>query len=556
MSITGAEAILKSLKSNGIDHLFANPGSDFAPIIESYAETDNSAEIPACIVAPHENICVSMAHGYYLATGRMQAAMVHVNVGLANAVMGLINAHADDIPIMMLGGRTPLTEHDREGGRRTPIQYGQEMFDQTAMVRETVKWDYELRYAENAADLVSRAASIARSEPVGAVYMSLPREPLCERTDENRAKPVQVAASRPFADPSAVTQAAGIIAEAENPLIVCSRGDAAGVVGAHLAAIAEENSIAVSEVFCTRNVMASDHPNLISGNLAEHLPEADVVVIIDAPVAWIEAKARPAEGAIVIHIGPDPLFSRMPVRGYRTDLAIQANTGTALKALRDALPGKQNPARREQITKKHENFRTQTAKNAEQGSAGTASKAWVAKCISDVVGDDGIIFNERGGALSTFRVDGPNRWFGNTQAGGLGWCLPAALGFQYAHRDRLTVALIGDGSYIFANPVACHQVAEAYQLPLLTVVLNNEGYDAVRTSTLEIYPAGSAAKMNRMPMVPFGKIPDYGSIAAAGRAWTEHVTWAEDFPAVLARAVKVIRNEKRQALIDVLVAEG
>ncbi len=86
--VSVGEAILRSLKANGVDTLFINPGSDFAPIIETYAGT-GGADIPEAITAAHENVVVTMAHGYFLATGKMAAAAVHVNVGLANAAMGL-----------------------------------------------------------------------------------------------------------------------------------------------------------------------------------------------------------------------------------------------------------------------------------------------------------------------------------------------------------------------------------------------------------------------------------------------------------------------------------
>ena len=103
------EAILRSLKANGVDYLFINPGSDFAPIIEALAGAP-SDDIPEPVTSAHENVVVTMAHGYYLATGKMQAAAVHVNVGLANAVMGMLNAHSDNVPIFMMSGRNPLTE--------------------------------------------------------------------------------------------------------------------------------------------------------------------------------------------------------------------------------------------------------------------------------------------------------------------------------------------------------------------------------------------------------------------------------------------------------------
>jgi len=548
--ISAGEAILRSLKSNGVDYLFINPGSDFATIIEAYAAV-GSDDIPQAVPAAHENVVVSMAHGYYLATGQMQAAAVHVNVGLANAAMGLLNAHSDDVPIFMMSGRNPLTEGDRMGSRHTPIQYGQEMFDQTGLVREAVKWDYELRYAENAADLVSRGCAIARMEPQGSVYMSLPREPLCETTEMPDA-PVQVAPSIAHPDLQAISEVAEKLANAKNPLIICSRGDVAGEVSALLQAIAVENSIAVSEVFVTRNVLPTDFKNGVGGNIAVHLPSADVVLVVDASVAWIESKASPAKHAEVIHLGPDPLFTRIPVRGYKMTQAIHCNTIAGLKALLQALPGKANPTRQAEIEVKHQTFRDQITSKVEEGSKGLANKPWIAKCVSDILGD-GVVFGERGGPFPLFTVKGANQWFGNTQAGGLGWGLPAALGYQLANRNKLTVSIIGDGSYMFANPVACHQVAAAQNLPLLTIILNNGSWDAVRISTLDIYPDGAASRANHVPTVPFMPAPEYGKIAEASGCYAETIELAEDLPAALHRALKVIREEKRQVLLDVKI---
>jgi acetolactate synthase-1/2/3 large subunit len=107
-----AEALLMRLKAHGIDYLFANGGTDFAPIIEAYVTGGaKGSAMPQPLIIPHETAAVAMAHGYYLATGRPQAVMVHVNVGLANCIMGLINAASENIPIVVLAGRTPITEH-------------------------------------------------------------------------------------------------------------------------------------------------------------------------------------------------------------------------------------------------------------------------------------------------------------------------------------------------------------------------------------------------------------------------------------------------------------
>ncbi len=163
-----AEAYLALLKSRGIDWLFANAGTDFAPIIEALVRGRKAGiAMPEAVAIAHETTAVAMAHGYYLVTGRPQAVMVHVNVGTANALMGLINASRDQIPMLFTSGRTPLTEQGLLGSRDLPIHWGQEMFDQGGMLREFVKWDYELRTPVQLEAAVDRALSIAMSEPQG-----------------------------------------------------------------------------------------------------------------------------------------------------------------------------------------------------------------------------------------------------------------------------------------------------------------------------------------------------------------------------------------------------
>ena len=176
-----AEAYLCLLKSRGVDWLFANAGTDFAPIIEALTKGHaGGLAMPEAVAITHENVAVGMAHGYYQITGRPQAVMFHVNVGTANALMGLINAARDNVPMLFTSGRTPITEAGRTGSRDLPIHWGQEMFDQAGMLREVVKWDYELRYGEQIEAVVDRALATAMSEPKGPVYLSLPREALAE----------------------------------------------------------------------------------------------------------------------------------------------------------------------------------------------------------------------------------------------------------------------------------------------------------------------------------------------------------------------------------------
>ena len=126
-----AEAYLCLLKSRGVDWLFANAGTDFAPIIEALTRgNEGGRAMPEAVAITHENVAVGMAHGYYQITGRPQAVMFHVNVGTANALMGLINAARDNVPMLFTSGRTPITEGGAParvtcrsiGGRRCSIR--------------------------------------------------------------------------------------------------------------------------------------------------------------------------------------------------------------------------------------------------------------------------------------------------------------------------------------------------------------------------------------------------------------------------------------------------
>ncbi len=550
---TGGEALLTALKDCGIDYLFANAGTDFPPIIEGLARLPEEV-VPTPILVPHETAGMAMAHGHWLVTGRPQAVMVHVNVGLANAVMGVINAASDNVPVFVLSGRTPLTEAGRKGGRMTPIQYGQEMYDQTSLVRDVVKFEYELRYPEQADSVTKRAAALMTSAPEGPVYMSLPKEPLTEAVPDGFSPvPPPVSASPAAPDASEIAILAEWIAASDRPVILCQRGDPQGKVSELLSRCAQVFGMAVAEPFSIRNVLASDNPALVGYNPKAAMAEADLVVVLDSGVPWIEAVSAPSKETRVVHIGPDPLFRRMPVRGYRTDLAITSDPVAALDALLKFAPDAKASARRDKVYETVAQARAAQPK-PDAGGDGPMSAEWMSACISEIMDDSAVAFTELGLLMPHMTLKGPNRVFSNVHAGGLGWAMPAALGAQLADRDRLVIACMGDGSYMFANPVVCHQIAEALDLPILTIIKNNAMWNAVRRSVVKGYPDGAAVRQNRIPLTSLEPLPDFSQVARASRAHAERIERGADLPAALERAVDIIRTERRQVLLDLSVA--
>src|SRR5437588_4554085 len=218
-----AEAYLSRLGARGIEYVFANAGTDFAPIVESLSRNTGSTKCPRFITVVHENVAMAMAHGYYRTSGKLAAVMVHVTFGTANSICGLMNAARDGVPVLLAAGRTPLTETGHVGSRNRSIHWGQEAFDQGGMVREFCKWDYELRTGQPVGAVVDRAVDIAMSEPRGPVYLTLPREVLGNPAIHSRrhtVRPLGVATPEPAR--ALIDEAAHAIASAEFPLIVTS----------------------------------------------------------------------------------------------------------------------------------------------------------------------------------------------------------------------------------------------------------------------------------------------------------------------------------------------
>ena len=275
--------------------MFANAGTDFAPIVEGISRNTGNAKFPKFITVPHENVAMAMAHGYYRTCGKPAAVMVHVTVGTANTICGLMNAARDNVPMLLAAGRTPITETGHIASRNRSIHWGQESFDQGGMVREFVKWDYELRDGQPVDAVVDRALDIAMSEPRGPVYLTLPREVLANPATHSRRdnmRPLGVAAPEPAR--RVIDEAAAMIAKAEFPLIVTSTigRDPAAVI--ELGKLADEFAIPVVQTEARDFNLPTDHPMHLGFEAGPWVKKADVVIVLDCVIPWIPQERRPA----------------------------------------------------------------------------------------------------------------------------------------------------------------------------------------------------------------------------------------------------------------------
>jgi len=558
-SCSVAQAYLELLSDRGIDFLFANAGTDFAPIIEAYCKGEQTgSRMPTPVLAPHENIAIAMAIGYYLVTGRMQAVMVHVNVGTANAICGLMNAWRGNIPVLLTAGRTPYTESGLIGSRTGEIHWPQEMRDQRAIVREMVKWDYELPNAEVLEAMVDRAINICLTEPRGPAYITLPRETLATELDmfEYDSPSVRQVPSVSFPDPSVLELAADLIAKAKRPLIITSAIGRTEDEMLALADFAEFAAIPVVQRKPRYVALPSNHSMHFGYRPEDYFDECDLILVMECNVPWLPLRESPGEAVPVLHFGADPIFSDYPMRGFKTDLALTGEIKGTLKALRQVVSNKLNAEIVAERRGYAQDVQSQRAKRRatmleHAKSTRPIHPVWISHCINQIADENTIIVRESPIVLDQLEMEMSGSVVAAGAAGALGWGLGTALGVKKAAPEKLVICTVGDGAYMFGNPVPAHYVASAEGLPILTIIFNNEMWGAVKRTTREVYPDGFASRTAKPPLTVFETGTFYEKTVEIVGGYGERVEDPAQLLGALQRAVAEVKNG-RQALLNVI----
>src|SRR5438477_3840679 len=564
---TTAEAYLELLEDRGIDVFLGNAGTDFASLVEAFAKFEaQGTPGPRPLVIPHEMVAVSMAHGYYLGAGRPAAVMVHVNVGTGNAATGIITASRANVPVLMSAGRTPITEDGLPGARDLHIHWAQESFDQAAMLREYVKWDYELRTPVQVEAVVDRAFELMQAEPRGPVYLTRPREVLAARpapmTITSPAR--RQSRSERFPDPARIDEAARLLARADSPLILVSAAGIDSRAVAGLVELAEAGGIAIVEadpIYLNAPHLHELHLGYNqSGTTNPSLADADAILVVEADVPWYPHLQKPAPNARIIHLGVDPFFSRYPMRSYPCDVPIVATPGVALPLLAEAVRRHADrdaiARRRERVAAEHRRRHAEWEQTpARQASASTIGFAWASRCIGEIVDDSTVVVNEYPLDRRFAAFTRPGSYLGSPHSSGLGFGLGAALGAKLARPETTVIATVGDGAYFFGEPLSCLFVQRAHALPILTVIFNNQQWEAVKFGALAVHADGVARTRGRFPLSELTPSPRFEEMAKTVDGHGERVESPGELPAALKRGLAAVR-EGRPGILNVLCQRG
>jgi acetolactate synthase-1/2/3 large subunit len=420
-----------------------------------------------------------------------------------------------------------------------------------------VKWDYELRHAEQVETVIDRALAIAKSEPQGPVYVTLPREILAaDFSHTTFSESATIApASPPAADPEMLEEAAKLLGAAQHPLLITASGGRTLESARALEQLASALAVPVVHYRPRHLALSTEHPMHCGWDPHTLLKQADVVLVVECDVPWIPREGKPKPEAKVIHIGPDPLFASYPLRGFRADLALTGAVAPTLQALwraaqKQAVSVKQIEERKRTVSEYSKHLREKSRSGVEPLPA-TISGKWLSACVNKLLDDRTILVNEYPTVLEEMVIKEPGRYFGNPSAGGLGWGMGAALGAKLASPEKTVICAIGDGAYMFGNPTAAHFVSEAMHLPVLFVIANNARWAAVHRSTLSTYPKGHAAETKQPPFATLEPSPRFEHVVRASGGYSERVSEPSQLIPALEKALKVVRDEKRQAVLNV-----
>jgi len=365
------------------------------------------------------------------------------------------------------------------------------------------------------------------------------------------------AAYRPV-EPGALTaevaeEIARALAGARNPLVITGHlGRDPDAVPA-LVELAELLAIPVIESAAFRMNFPADHPlhrgwQFTTAEQNPLLAAADVLLVLDSDIPYIESNSKPSDGAAIYVVDIDPLKSGMSLWHVPARRSAAANSKVAVgqiaRSVREiGFDLDLVEERRARVAAEHDAQRA--AWDAlERPVDGVITPAYLTACVRDLLAnEDALVLTESVTNFQTvaehLRVNKPGSYLGSG-GGSLGWHGGGMVGAKLAAPERTVVSLVGDGTYLFSVPSVAQWMARRYGTPTLTVIYDNRGWRAPKQSTLGVHPAGAAAMADDFH-VSFDPEADLPGIAvAAGGAFGVTVDDPADLPGVLKEALAAV----------------
>ncbi len=496
---SGSDFMVDVIKSLGFEYICANPGSSFRGLHESVINYGGNRD-PEFITCCHEESSVAMAHGYSKIEGKPLLVFAHGTVGLQHASMAIYNAFCDRVPVCLMVGNT------MDAAKRAPgAEWAHSVQDAAAIVRDFVKWDDIPLSLQLFAESAVRAYKIAMTPPMEPVLLvadsELQENPIPE-TAELRIPKLTVPAP-PQGDSGAVAEAARLLVQAENPVIVADRAARSQAGMDKLVELAELLQAAVIDQGGRSN-FPTRHPLNQSTRKYAVVAEADVILGLELADFWgtvnsfrdqLHRTSHPIikSDAKLISITAGDLYTKANYQDFQrftpVDVDIAADAEASVPALIEAIK-KGMTADRKRVFQERGAKLAAAHQEADEQARSDAAYAWDASPISTarvsaelwgaIKGEDWSLVSRdlhvSGWPRRLWAFEKYYQFIGGSGGAGIGYGAPAAVGAALANRKhgRLSVNIQDDGDLLYAPAVLW--TSAHHRIPLLSVMHNNRAY--------------------------------------------------------------------------------
>jgi thiamine pyrophosphate-dependent acetolactate synthase large subunit-like protein len=519
---TSSFAFFEAIWEAGITHCFVNLGSDHPSIIEAMVkgQREKGKEFPRIITCPNEVQCtffhplpvraswadlllqmvaMSMADGYARLTGKPQVVIVHVDVGTQGLGAAVHNASTGRAPILVFAGLSPFTcEGEMRGSRTEYIHWVQDVPDQKLIIGQYCRYSAEIKTGKNIKQMVNRALQFATSDPQGPVYLVGAREVMEEEIEPyHLEQSVWDRVELGGLPEKAVGQIAESLAGAKKPILITGyAGRNQKIPGALVELANSVKGLRVLDTGGSDMCFPASHPAWLGlrFGIEKEIEKADVVLILDCDVPWIPTLCKPSSSAKVFHIDVDPLKQMMPVfyvpaqQRYRADAL--TSVGQITQHVKTQCSSQiSSPAAEEAwktLQASHQQLLGDIEARAAPAPDGSFGTGYLCRKLKETCPQD-TIWAIEAVTNTVFAHDNlqpqlPGSWI-NCGGGGLGWSGGGALGIKLATdaeyggpgKGKFVVQVVGDGTFLFSVPGSVYWIAKRYNIPILTIVLNNKG---------------------------------------------------------------------------------
>lgn len=561
-NLDGGEAILEACRKLGVDYIVSSPGTEWAPVWEAMAkQIRDGGNGPGFMDCWHETLAVDIAAGYTLATGRMQAVLLHAGSGLLQGAMGIHGAHIAGIPMLVISGES-MTYGEQPG-----FDPGAQWINNlsivggtTGLVEPICKFAVQAGSPHTFYESVVRAGELAQRVPKGPTYVSVSTETLMDEWSPPKNARSIPPAPRTLTAPEDIQKLAALLAKAKNPVVITE--DAGRDIATFEALVPLCEKLAIPVVETSGAYVANfpkSHPMHQGNDLTPFREKADLVLVIRTRSPWYPPSDCPPNAVIAV-IDEAPHRETMVYQSLQADMYLEGETAQTLRDLADAVAAlgpddAMLEKRRKLLAASHDKL--WEGKRAQQAAARQKSPIdpiWVCAALNEVMPEETVYLDEVTSHTALLRqhiiTERPHSFF--SRQGGLGQGLGLSLGLKLAKPDQPVVTLIGDGAFLYNPVLGFLGAARDYGLATMAVIFNNRRYAAMQGMHLKMYPQGTAVDTDTFHGTHINA-PDFAMVAESVGGYGERVDDPEKLEEALRQGLKAT-HDGRPAVIDVQVA--